>query len=78
MFVACGIWCVADVSSVTPSSKQTEVWSVADVSRVSPSSVALPRTSLLRLRANARKVSYTPYPTGEKHTISTLLIKPVY
>ena len=26
---------------------------------------------LLRRRANARNVSYTPYPTGEKHTIST-------
>ena len=25
MFVACGIWCLADVSSVSPSSEQTEV-----------------------------------------------------
>ena len=24
MFVACGIWCFADVSSVSPSSEQTE------------------------------------------------------
>ena len=24
MFVACGIWCLADVSSVGPSSEQTE------------------------------------------------------
>ena len=24
MFVACGIWCLADVSSVSPSSEQTE------------------------------------------------------
>ena len=24
MFFACGIWCVADVSSVSPSSEQTE------------------------------------------------------
>ena len=23
MFVACGIWCIADVSSVSPSSEQT-------------------------------------------------------
>ena len=23
MFVACGIWCLADVSSVSPSSEQT-------------------------------------------------------
>ena len=36
--------------------------------------------SLLRRRTNARNVSYTPYHTGEKHTISPyepLLIKPV-
>ena len=27
MFVACGIWCLADVSSVSPSSEQTgEMW----------------------------------------------------
>ena len=27
MFVACGIWCLADVSSVSPSSEQTrELW----------------------------------------------------
>ena len=32
---------------------------------------------MLRRRANTRNVSYTPNPTGEKHTISTLLIKPV-
>ena len=25
MFVACGIWCLADVSSVSPSSEQTVV-----------------------------------------------------
>ena len=25
MFVACGIWCLADVSSVSPSSEQTEL-----------------------------------------------------
>ena len=24
MFVACGIWCLVDVSSVSPSSEQTE------------------------------------------------------
>ena len=24
MFIACGIWCLADVSSVSPSSEQTE------------------------------------------------------
>ena len=24
MFVACGIWCLADVSSVSPSSEQTD------------------------------------------------------
>ena len=29
--------------------------------------------SLLRRRANARNVSYTPYPTGEKHIISTFV-----
>ena len=29
--------------------------------------------SLLRRRGNARNVSYTPYPTGEKHTISTFV-----
>ena len=28
MFVACGIWCLADVSSVSPSSEQTESSSV--------------------------------------------------
>ena len=27
MFVACGIWCLADVSSVSPSSEQTgDMW----------------------------------------------------
>ena len=25
MFVACGIWCLADVSSVSPSSEQTQI-----------------------------------------------------
>ena len=25
MFVACGIWCLADVSSVSPSSEQTKL-----------------------------------------------------
>ena len=34
--------------------------------------------NLLRRRVNARNVSYTPYPTGDKHTISTLLIKPIF
>ena len=29
MFVACGIWCLADVSSVSPSSEQTETESSA-------------------------------------------------
>ena len=29
---------IADVSSVSPSSEQTEVWCIADVSSVSPSS----------------------------------------
>ena len=33
MFVACGMWCLADVSSVSPSSEQTG-------SSVSPSSFA--------------------------------------
>ena len=29
MFVACGIWCLADVSSVSPSSEQTgELWAL--------------------------------------------------
>ena len=28
---------------------------------------------LLQQRANARNVSYTPNPTGEKHTISTFV-----
>ena len=48
MFLACGIWCVADALSVSLSSEQTG-------------------------SANARNVSYTPYPTGEKHTISTFV-----
>ena len=26
MFFACGIWCVADVSSVSPSSEQTAIY----------------------------------------------------
>ena len=26
MFVACGIWCLADFSSVSPSSEQTGAW----------------------------------------------------
>ena len=30
MFVACGIWCLADVSSVSPSSEQTNTYSGAD------------------------------------------------
>ena len=28
MFVACGIWCLADVSSVSPWSEQTHIFSV--------------------------------------------------
>ena len=27
----------------------------------------------IQRRANARNVSYTPYPIGEKHTISTFV-----
>ena len=26
MFVACGIWCLADVLSISPSSEQTAAW----------------------------------------------------
>ena len=48
MFFARGIWCVADVSSVSPS-------------------------SLLRRKANAQNISYTPYPTGEKHVVPTFV-----
>ena len=51
MFVTCGIWCVADILSVSPSSEQTPcgIWCLADVSNVSPSSE--------QTRANARNVS---------------------
>ena len=28
MFFACGIWCLADVSSVSPSSEQSPIFSV--------------------------------------------------
>ena len=51
MFVACGIWCLADVSSVSPSSESLLVGESA-LSSVSPSS-----ESLLRRRVNARNVS---------------------
>ena len=34
MFVACGIWCLADVSSVSPSSEQTDLKGVARVKHV--------------------------------------------
>ena len=54
MFLACGVRCVADISSVSPSSEQSAV-------------------CLLHRRVNARNVGYTPYPTGEKHTISTFV-----
>ena len=37
------------------------------------SRLLLRRSRLLRRRANARNISYTPYPTGEKHTISTFV-----
>ena len=47
MFFTCEIWCIADVSSVSPSSEQTLV--------------------LLRRRANAGNVGYTPNLTGEEH-----------
>ena len=33
-----------------------------------PAWISQQSISLLRQRANARNVSYTPYPTGEKHT----------
>ena len=42
------------------------IWCEVDISSVSPS-------RLLQRRANGRNVSYTPYPTGEKHTISTFV-----
>ena len=61
MFVACGIWCLADILSISPSSEQTVLY-----------------VSLLRWRANAWNIGWTPYPTGDKHTISTLLIKPIF
>ena len=35
MFVACGIWCLADVSSVSPSSEQTLFFSMRKVTEVS-------------------------------------------
>ena len=39
MFVACGIWCLADVSSVSPSSEQTlfffSMRKVTEVSEIS-------------------------------------------
>ena len=47
MFVACGIWCLADISSVSPLSEQTDEGTASsispsskqtDVSSVSPSS----------------------------------------
>ena len=53
MFLACEVWCIVDVSSVSPSLEQNK--------------------SLLRRRANARNVSYTPNFTGEEHTISALV-----
>ena len=31
MFVACGIWCLADVSSVSPSSEQTVKYKLYEV-----------------------------------------------
>ena len=33
MFVACGIWCLADVSSVSPSSEQTLFFFMSMVKR---------------------------------------------
>ena len=32
MFVACGIWCLADVSSVSPSSEQTAIYKSVNAS----------------------------------------------
>ena len=59
MFVASGIWCLADVSSVSPSSEQTgELWSNqcfgADWGIVGKSVFCPQFPSLLRRRANAR------------------------
>ena len=37
MFVACGIWCLADVSSVSPSSEQTgELWAIPTIPQSAP------------------------------------------
>ena len=52
MFVACGIWCLADVSSVSPSSEQTGELSEQRLGN-RPSRLG----NLLRRRANARNVS---------------------
>ena len=65
MFVACGIWCLADVSSVSPSSEQTSGEAMTKIPVCSDEGLTL-------------ETSAKHYPTGDKHTISTLLIKPIF
>ena len=36
MFVACGIWCLADVSSVSPSSEQSNLVDQTHIQRTRP------------------------------------------
>ena len=46
MFVACGIWCLADVSSVSPSSEQTgELWANQCLNRVGNKFMRIERLS---------------------------------
>ena len=63
MFVACGIWCLADVSSISPLSEQT-----------APYWGGICSDEGLTLETSAKhhipQATNTPYPTGDKHTIS--------
>ena len=52
--------------SLSPAAKYSK-WKLLD-------NVSLAQAqSLIRRRANARNISETPYPTGDKHTISTFV-----
>ena len=66
MFVACGIWCLADVSSVSPSSEQTSnFYFVAfDLGKI-VSMRLTPQMEILRIASRC-------WRTGQKHGNSRL------
>ena len=71
MFVACGIWCLADVSSVSPSSEQTPK---VDMVCLSPVRHGFCSDEGLTLETSAKH----HIPQATNIPCQSLLIKPIF